>query len=48
MVHRMCSSPLVEALGSFAINVLREKSHVKYWVVRCVTGMHADTECDSP
>ena len=47
MVRRMCSSPLVEVLGSFAINALHEKSHVKYRVVRCITDIHVDTGCDS-
>ena len=28
--------------------MLHEKSHVKYRVFRCVTGMHIDTGCDSP
>ena len=43
MVRHTCSSPLVEVLGSFTINVLHEKSHVKYQVFRCVTGMCIDT-----
>ena len=29
MVRHTCLSPLVEVLGSFRINTLREKSHVK-------------------
>ena len=47
MVHHMDKSPLVEVLGNFGINALREKSHVRFQVIRCVTGMHVDTGCDS-
>ena len=46
MVRHTCSSPLVEVLGSFGINGLRENSHVKYWAIRCVTGMRVDMGCD--
>ena len=48
MVRHTCLSPLVEVLGSFGISGLREKSHVKYWAIRCVTGMRIDMGCNSP
>ena len=33
MVRHTCLSPLVEVLGRFGINGLREKSCVKYWAI---------------
>ena len=47
MGRHKCLSPLVEVLGSFGINRLREKSYVKYRAIRCVTGMCVDMGCDS-
>ena len=41
-------SELQGPLGSFGINGLREKSHVKYRAIRCITSMHIDTGCNSP
>ena len=34
MVRHMCQSPLLEVLGSFAINALCEKLRAKYPIVR--------------
>ena len=47
MVRHTCLSPLLEVLGSFGINGLREKSRVKYRAIKCVTGMRVDTGYNS-